>query len=572
MNTIQTSTDSGSPSVAQKINALKEMRKELLTLSPEKALNAIISCKQPLPLVHSIPAQDLFVLIHEIGLNDALPILSMASEQQWLYIMDAQIWKRDRLCMTETTRWLYWLQKSDPIRFIQWVIYNEHSFFYFYLYQNLEILALNEDEDYSDLPDSFFTMDNVFYVTISDYRLTQTLNREAQELREEFILEFFKRLASFDHLEYQKLLLAVSAVLPAEIEEESFRQKNIRLESFGFLPFEEAIGLYQPIPRKTFFKSTQYPSENLSNTINPPQLPVQSIPGGNYFSQALMNMDSDDIRRSSLHVQFACLCNQIISADNIVVTSRETLKKVVDKACGYIHIGIESLLDNHSPEPQLLTKIVNKYPIKHLFQWGFGIVLKVKWKADAWYGHSFVHGQGLPLEFWGERWLGVLGGLLLKRPRYYADFETGELYRDFRSMSDIKHVETVLKQIIALDEMLSFFSVSLNNKSDYQLTFQNMLLTLFARDQLQLSHELLPIPIEQFQPFFESMFISGGINPLLKESFCQWFARQTGFDIDYVNNRLGGVFDQLFDDVCIELGNISLSDLEPRYVYLFLLT
>jgi hypothetical protein len=578
MNEIQTTENAISPIVAQKLSALRELRKKLSKISPEEAFDLIISCDQPVALVHSIPAQDLLVLIHEIGYHDALPVLSLASDKQWLYLMDAQIWKRDRMCMIETTRWLYLLLKAEPGRFIKWVLNQEPDFFYFYLYQNLDILALQEDEDFSDLPDSFFTLDNVYYVSVSDYRLSQPLDRETEELREEFILEFFKRLAAFDHVEYQNVLINASAVMSAEQEEESFRLKNVRLESYGFLPFEEAMALYQPITEKAFFKGQRVnQTTGDEEIINTPQLTIQSIPTGNYFSEILMILKSDS-HISDFHVQFAHLCNQIISADNIIVTSRDILKKVVEKACGYIHIAIESLLDGYPPETETLKQIALKYPIKDLFQWGFGQVLRVKWKVDSWYRHSFVHGQGLPLHFWGEKWMGILGGMLLKRPRYYADFEDGELYREFKSIAEVNLVKKLLKQINAFDEMLSFFSVEISIAAEFQLTLQNMLLTLFARDQLKLSHQVAPIPIKTFEPFYQSLWeldatkSRSGIHPLVKESFVQWFSKKTRFDTDYIKHRLDDAFDQIFSELYTEMCDISFEDLSPKHVYLFLLT
>jgi hypothetical protein len=575
MNIIQQKHDTISPIVAQKLKELNELRNKLIGLSPENALDLIISCNEPVALVHSIPAQDLLVLIHEIGYHDALPVLSLASEKQWLYLMDAQIWKRDRLNMAETTQWLYLLLKAEPNRFIQWILKHESNFFYFYLYQNLEILALQEDEDYSDLPDSFFTLDNVYYVSVSDYRLIEPLNREIEELREEFILEFFKRLAAYDHKEYQKVLINTSAVIPAEYEEESFRLKSVRLESYGFLPFEEAIGIYQPLTNKKTFKAkADYQTMDSDPSINAPQLPIQSIPVGNYFHEILLALESDDYI-SNLHVQFAHLCNQIISADNIIVTSRDILKKVVEKACNYIHIGIESLLEGRSPDSAILKQIAIKYQIIHLFQLGYGQVLQVKWKVDNWYRNSFVHSQQLTLNFWGESWMGLLGGMLLKRPRYFSDYEDGELYREFKSIDEIQHVKKVLKQIIAFDEMLSFLELKINTQ--YQLSLQNVLLTLFARDQLKLSQELSPIPIVQFEPFYQSMWqqdssnVRTDIHPMFKESFIQWFSRQTRFEKDYIQNRLGTAFDQIFSDLYTEMYEISFEDLSPKHVYLFLL-
>ena len=36
-------------------------------------------------------------------------------------------------------------------------------------------------------------------------------------------------------------------MIPAESEEEQFRLRNVRLGEKGFLPFHEAVGIYQPL-------------------------------------------------------------------------------------------------------------------------------------------------------------------------------------------------------------------------------------------------------------------------------------------------------------------------------------
>ncbi|KPA18921.1 hypothetical protein MHK_000858 [Candidatus Magnetomorum sp. HK-1] len=564
--------------IKEKLNALRQKRKELIGLSPEDALDQILSYNQSTALVHSIPTQDLLMLIHEIGTDDALPLLSLASTNQWQYMVDVQIWKRDRLCITETTRWLHLLMKADPNRFMNWFLNEDPKYFYYYLYQNLDIIALQENEDFSDLPDTFFSMDSVYYTSLSDSRLEQSLDRETEELREEFVTEFLKRLAACDHYEYQKILVNISSVIPAEFEEESFRLKNIRLEMNGFLPFEEAIGIYQFISEKDFLQLKPVISDKPQerSQVNIPEYPIQTMSHDNYFSKAIMAMESDT-QIAEVHLQFVSLCNQIISADTVSVTSKDILKDVVNKACGYIHISIESLLANTPQNSKNLVNIVTKYSVKHLFQLGYSKILSVKWKADSWYRHSFINESGLPLDFWDEEWLGFLGGLLLKRPRFYAAFEDGVLYREFKSMDEIQKVENILTQIIALDEMLSFFSVKIHPIEGYQLTYKNMLLTLFARDLLQLKHLLAPIPVAQFQKFFDAMWEPNleipnrRIQRSLKQSFIEWFTNQTRFETEYIQSRFGSIFDQLFNDILSELGNIACKDLSPRYINSFLL-
>ncbi len=70
----------------------------------------------------------------------------------------------------------------------------------------------------------------------------------------ELIDTMVRKLADMDLSVFHGLMLETINVLPAETEEEQFRLKTIRLAEKGFLPFHEAIGIYQPTPLKSLRK------------------------------------------------------------------------------------------------------------------------------------------------------------------------------------------------------------------------------------------------------------------------------------------------------------------------------
>ena len=61
------------------------------------------------------------------------------------------------------------------------------------------------------------------------------------------------------------------------------------------------------------------------------------------------------------------------------------------------------------------------------------------------------------------------GGLFLERPLYYDNYAAGDLYRNFKSISNINRTEKSLQQIIALDLVLA---VCLSPSSFYPHFFQ----------------------------------------------------------------------------------------------------
>ena len=93
---------------------------ELLRLSGKKALDKILDSPMPARLVQSLAEEDLFWLVQDIGPEDALPILSLASNEQWQYLLDLEVWDKDRLEIDSVNQWLGLLLKADPERFLIW--------------------------------------------------------------------------------------------------------------------------------------------------------------------------------------------------------------------------------------------------------------------------------------------------------------------------------------------------------------------------------------------------------------------------------------------------------------------
>ena len=98
----------------KRTSELLSQRKEIFALSPEKALDRIFEAKHPAALIHSFPEADFFFLLNDIGIHDALEILALASDRQWEYILDIELWEKDRIDINSVTRWLDILFQAAP--------------------------------------------------------------------------------------------------------------------------------------------------------------------------------------------------------------------------------------------------------------------------------------------------------------------------------------------------------------------------------------------------------------------------------------------------------------------------
>ena len=569
--------------VIARIENLLQQRKKIFSMTPEKALNTILDTPHPAALIHSMPEEDFYFLIHDIGLEDSHPLLSLASDKQWEYIVDLEVWHKDRIELKSVTRWFDLLFKVDPNRFIRWFFDRQTEFMEFYLFKNIEVRIRETDQDPSEFGDEFFTYDDTFYVRFLDDTFDlepgkRESGKTINEDRDTFLSKFFKTLAAFDHVTYQKVLLETSSVIPAESEEESYRLRNVRLAEKGFLPYEEAIGIYQPLKAEDFEKqSTKFTTADPDRKL---LLPVPLYHAGmleeeNLFSDALKRIEIGDVYEQ-IQTEFAGLCNLMIAADKKTIRERDELQNIVKKACGYLNIGLERLTqDNRAPDDHQCTVLISKHPLSDIFKVGYGLALELKWRAEKWREKSWFEKQGLLLSFWGEEWLGILGGLLIKKPLFYDNYKTEMLYREFVSMEDIRVTEKALNEIVAFDDLFFLMAIEPEPFIEGFLTYKNFVLTLWARNYLGLSEELLPLTLDEFKRFFNDLR-TGRDKPYktslsMKESFLSWLSDRTGLTNYEISGKLGHTLENLFGEIESEYGKVSSKDLDPRNIHLFLI-
>ncbi|MCP4348240.1 MAG: hypothetical protein GY795_22355 [Desulfobacterales bacterium] len=559
----------------QRALILREERKKILAMMPEHALDTILDWPHPAALVHSFPDEDFFFLMHDVGVDDSLELLSLASDRQWEYILDVEIWEKDRIGINSVTKWLTLLLKADPDRFIRWFLREKTEFIEFYLFNNMEVAIRAHDQDPSDIGGNFNTIDDIFYVRFVDYPYDCELKNKDQ--RDAFLAEFLNRLAAYDFVTYQKVLLELHAFISGEAEEQAYRMRNIRLAEKGFMSFDEAVGIYQPVkPKDIKIGGLKYIAKNRDRDFLPvPLYPAEVLEDDNLFTTSLKLIEIDDILQQ-LQTEFAGLCNQIISADQKTIREKEELQSIVKKACGYISIGLERL--TKKPLDQNRTAaLIQKFPLSRIFRVGYGLALELKWRAEEWRKKSWSEQKGLPLTFWGEEWLGVIGGLLIKRPMCYDNFKTGVLYRDFACFDDITYAENILNEITAFDNLLSMMEIQPEIPSfpGGLLTHKSLVLTLWARHYLGLPDDIRPIELDKFKELFDDLWTSEEtprkINTSVKESFLKWLSGKTSMDAWEIGQKMGQALENLFNEIENEYKEVSTNDLDPKYIYLFLI-
>jgi len=554
------------PSKKQQVPSLINP-KDLLGVPGKKALELVLESPTPVTLVQSLAEEDLFWLVQEIGPEDAVSILALASNDQWQYLLDLELWTKDHLEVDSVNRWLSILLTADPERFLIWGLSEHIELIELHLFRHIDVRIIEEDESPSDFEEGYFTLDDVFYVRIR------------HEKYEQAIRDFLNTLKQHDIDGYRQVLLELAGILPAEVEENMYRQRNVRLAEKGFLPFEEAIGIYQYLNPESLLEKAPESHEVMQQQSVDDPVPVSTsllIRDHDLFHTSLQQID-DFSFMEKLQREFASMCNQIISADSLVVRDKEHLADVVRKACGYLSISIDKVTGGNL---QQAVRLLQRFPLAQVFQGGYGTALELRWKADKWLKESWFGKQSLDVGFWGDDWGGMLQGVLKKRPLFYTGLSEDEPYREFKTLDDVTYCHQTLDKVIALDHLLSFSfpksPVTAVVEGYQPITYKSLLLTSWARHHLGLTPDIEPLTLKDLKAFFRDLWDKKArprqVDTGMKQAFLDWLQDRSSLAVDEIQGSVADALDVLFDELDKEYGSVSLIDLDPRYLKHFLVT
>ncbi|NDY73007.1 hypothetical protein DO021_16435 [Desulfobacter hydrogenophilus] len=570
---------------------LKNLRRDILISDGAKALDMILEAPSPATLIQSFPDQDLYYLMHKIGVHDFIPVLALAASSQWEYILDVEVWDDDRLNTHMITQVFSLLFKADPQRLLRWTITEKPDFIEYYLSQKMYIFIREHDEVPPEDFEDYITLDDKFYFRFPGLQSGTNENSEGELLPQdtprenglpddapELIEQMIRTLAAMDLSVLHGLFLETLSLLPAETEEEQFRQKNIRLAEKGFLPAHEAVGIYQPVAGKDL---THRPAiTNKSKALDPdiplpPMFFTQFLKGDNLFAKTLKQISAQG-GIPDLDSELAALINKVISADRIRIRNRESIEKPLEKTMSTLSLGLEVLMEGSKISVERAVDLITKYFLEDIFRTGSRESARLQAMVRKWYETSFIGAKDLPLSFLGETYLGIIGGLMVQRPMFFANYADKILYRNFAGLSDIRATQRQLDEIICLDDFLNRLNVDIATFTFGVLTYKSMILTLWIRDRMGLNKSkplsLAPIEISKFKDFFAQLFgPEGTIGDTQAKDLGLWAAQASGVHETDLPTALQGILYALLRELESEYGHVRVQDLDPRFMPMFLL-
>jgi len=536
-----------------------DLVKNLMPLPGSAIVNRILELEAPEEFVRAVSRVDLYWLMKKIGEEDATPILKLASNEQWQFMLDLELWDRDRLNVEQTSLWLGRLFQTDPERVARWLYGEGELLTYFYLSNMIEVAVRGKDEIFEDT--TFITFDDVHYFRVRD-----------QE-QEEFVQNLLRHLAELDYLCYQAIMMGLAGTLRDQVEEEVYRQRNVRIAEDGFLPYDEAVALYAHVDLDALKTDRALPSSPEPDPDLPPAplAPILQVREENLMLEAVRR---DPLLADRVRVEFAGLCNQVISADRATVSEAEDLVRIVRKVAGYINVGLERLAGEDLAAAE---EYIRDNPLQQIFRAGFSLALEVKWEAERWLKGAWFIRQGLKPGFWDD-WGGTLVGILQKRPLLYKGALSQPPYGDFEEAAQVEESRKTLRRMMALDRLLDKLSsdhpVERRWSKDPLFNFHSLLLNYWARRMMNIAPGFEPLSLGEVRNFFRALRAGTEKPPFSMQGFREVFVEDMAGLADFdpeAAKTLRETLSAVWEKFTEEYAWVATADLDGKYLK-FILT
>jgi hypothetical protein len=433
-------TDDEFPFLDQSYFPSTEEIRAILALPAKDRLERILNSPDPRELVAQIPETDLFLTIKELGIRECVELISLATPEQIIHLLDLDLWKKDQLDQEKTIVWLETLEACGEEKLKQSFDTLDSELLVALFQKLIRVVKMESPEDeIGESPDhNGFTLDGCYYVQFLSQRSAPLITRLLKFLNAEDP-EFYQNFLEWNHLR-----------LPDEEEETALRWRRGRLADRGFPDFYEAQEIYRYVPTDQV-REEKFPNPSLPEASFYPPSHLESAGEGSFLYAALSRgLEEGQITR--VKWELANLANHVLVADGAEVNEPAPIYQSVQKAFQMLDLGLRHLSRD---DLEQAGEALGRIPLLRVFQTGHSLGLDLKYRAEAiirrgeWF-RDLLRREDL----FDSPFKEMLQGLFFKRPRYYD--RTGEgKYRPFQSLEELRETRELLDNLAVLGRLIS---------------------------------------------------------------------------------------------------------------------
>lgn len=449
-----------------------ELVRRLTELAPRHRIDAMLEEVDGRALVRSLPAEDVYSTIIDVGLADSTEIVQLATPEQFRTFVDLAAWQRDRMDPLEVLHWLRAARGEDDEDFVRKVRSLDVEVLEL-IYKKLVIIHdLEEDPDANPEGTSMEMVEGKYLL---EFRIDGVDEAALRRLTYD--------LTTHNPFELARFIEAVRWEATTELEEAAYQFRRARLEDLGFPPLEEAQKIFAWVDPGSVGPKNKETTTSLAPTSG----------YIDYVAAAFRGLDT--VERQNLESEVRYLVNCALVADAAEPGDPGAVKRLSEHARDYLDLGLEHYT---AGDERLATEVVRETTLRALFQVGFSLTLRLKRQAE-----KLAHEEG---SRFGDTWLALdeeaaaMTALMRRRPLKALKVPGAEPvpFRARRELADMETTFARIRQQRAVfqallgpkaSETIARFGLKLS-----ELTAQKLFAAVVAWAEVEQRVEVAPFP------------------------------------------------------------------------------
>ncbi len=424
-------------------------------LPPKKRLETVLSRTDAEAVIASLPAQDFFFFVKEVGPDDAAPLLALGQVGQLVHLFDLEWWDKDLIQPAKALQWLQRLATASEEKLLAWLYHVDFELLVVLFQKWIHVVLTPEDTDPLEATEQLpkHTLDDQFYW-------------ETQYLQfEDFLSRLLNLIFEAHPGFYKELMNHLIWVSEVSMEEDAYRFHRARLEDEAIPDFYDALGIYHDLSPEQIGYDKDIVASQVASAASP-SFAVALLP-----EKDLLRLALEKIRHAqvidTLRLELASLANKVIIADRLSLDEPEALRRAVDKVAAYVNLGLD-LLGRGNLEKA--AKILEEVFLENLFRLAHTRVARMNSRLQQLLQHGWLSRWPTGLKCLENDWMESAELLLQKTPRLVRPASSAgsppreDFFRERRDLSRGKHLLDVISALGPLLEGLPVQPAQLGEK------------------------------------------------------------------------------------------------------------
>ena len=418
--------------------SIRQQAELALRLPAQERMELMLHAPKPMRLVRSLPDSELYMTIREIGPQDALPLLALASPDQLTHVLDLESWRHDRFDPKRAGAWIALLiEAGEPVvRRVLRTTDDEMLTLLFQRWVRVSLIDFEEDggpELHSQHQPE--TGDERGMVSPDGaFRFSPVIPEHMPAVQ-----RLARIFYQFQRKRLDRILWSAVHEPPDDLEEQTLRWRQSRLEEHGFPPWEEALSVYAPPVGVRAHPKPLQPRD--VDGLSAPRSPLRVLSSGYALGKILEELP-DEACEGALH-ELVSVANRLLVADAADTGDPEAHHATVRTAAGYIDIALEARGVDDIPGA---SDVLSAVPLLELFREGFTQASKLQASARQVLKDGWAAGNARALELLDSPVRERIEMLLDKRPHYLEILDDGRLAaRPFRRQFEIEETRLAVE-------------------------------------------------------------------------------------------------------------------------------